>query len=89
VAPVIYPNPVRDQETFNVQLTLSNPADVVDIKVFTTAFRKVIEQKQVPASGVISIELKDKSGTPMADGLYYVVIQTSQGRFVSKLLILR
>jgi hypothetical protein len=39
--------------------------------------------------GVLTLELKDKTGVPLASGLYYVAVQTKAGRSVGKLLILR
>jgi hypothetical protein len=63
----------------------------LQVKVFTAAFRVVIERKfpnQTP--GVpLSIDPIDQWGTPLASGLYYVVVQTPIGKTVGKLLILR
>jgi hypothetical protein len=64
----------------------------VTIEVFTTAFRRVNEITlfNVPAGlNDIALPLTDREGAPLANGLYYVVVQTPQGRFVTKLLILR
>jgi len=75
-----------------ISVTLAEAASKVKIVVFTTAFRKVqsIERDQVPI-GVLSValELKDKWGAPLANGIYYVVVTTQQGRSVGKLLIFR
>jgi hypothetical protein len=76
----------------SLEIALQSPADSVNIKVFTTAFRKVAEQtySQVPAGvSTLSIDLKDKTGVPLANGLYYVVVRTPAGRTIAKLLILR
>jgi flagellar hook assembly protein FlgD len=90
--PVLYPNPVMGSGPVSLQVVLQNPADSVDIKVFTIAFRKVTEQteSQVPAGvSTFAVDLKDKTGVPLANGLYYMVVKTPQGRTVLKLLILR
>lgn len=64
----------------------------MDVKVFTAAYRKVNEKSsgQVPA-GVLSLplDLTDRTGSPLANGIYYVVVQTGQGRNICKLLVLR
>jgi hypothetical protein len=44
--------------------------------------------QQVPASAEIGIELKDKTGKPLASGLYYVVVSVGGQKSVGKLLIL-
>jgi hypothetical protein len=61
------------------------------LKVFTLAFRKVLDKEwtQTPVGADISVELKDQGGTPLANGLYYLVIERTEGRIVKKLLILR
>lgn len=75
-----------------MQFTLPSPADSVEVMVFTTAFRKVegIGLSNVP-EGVsdVALPLTDPWGSPLADGLYYVVIRAPQGRMIVKLLILR
>jgi hypothetical protein len=85
---VIFPNPVTGEFT-HIRINVKNPTDTVDVKVFTIAFRKVIDaQTQVP-TGVYQLDLHDKNGTFLANGLYYIVVTTPQARFVQKLLILR
>jgi len=73
-------------------MVFQNSSDSVKLKIFTTAFRKVREEA-LPASGAglqtFVVELKDSRGSPLANGLYYLVVQTPQGRFIEKLLILR
>jgi hypothetical protein len=44
---------------------------------------------QVGAGQTVTVELKDRQGTPLADGLYYLVVTTNRGRTVLKLLVLR
>jgi rhamnogalacturonan endolyase len=88
---VLFPNPVTGPGPVTLQIHLSNPGQV-SISVFTTAFRRVneITLSNVPA-GITNeaLPLTDKEGTPLANGLYYVVVNTPQGRFVVKLMVLR
>ena len=37
----------------------------------------------------ITLNLTGKSGNPLSNGIYYVVVTTSSGRAVGKLLVLR
>jgi hypothetical protein len=88
---VIYPNPATGSGPVSLVLTLTSPGNV-SIKLFTTAFRKVNETSfSTLAVGTVTlpIELKDKSGTALADGIYYLIVSTPQGRSIKKLLILR
>jgi hypothetical protein len=67
-----------------------NPADF-EADLFTLAFRKVtgrIYSHQPPGVGA-TLELKDDWGKPLANGIYYVVVQAKGLRWVEKLLILR
>ncbi len=87
---VLYPNPSNGTEPLFIAVPLTAPADV-KVQIFTTAFRKV-QEKTYPSQPVgipVSITLNDREGTPLASGLYYVVVITPQGRSIGKLLILR
>jgi hypothetical protein len=87
--PVVYPNPVSGG-TVAVDPALTGVSDV-KVAVFTTAFRKV-QEKDYPQKGPgqsVSLPLVDRGGSPLADGLYYLVVTTNQGRFILKLLVLR
>lgn len=88
--PVIYPNPCDGTKPAQIHTGLTAPSDV-KVVIFTAAFRKVQERffPQVPAGASISLEVSDRWGTPLASGLYYVVVQSSQGRNICKLLVLR
>lgn len=89
---VVFPNPATGPGPVTVQITLSSPADRVDLLVFTTAFRRVneIALANLP-EGVTdaALPLTDSWGKPLADGLYYVVVGTPQGRLITRLLVLR
>ena len=76
----------------NLQFTISRFASQVTIKLFTTSFRmiKEITLNNVPAGLVqTQLDIKDNAGIPLANGLYYVVVTTPQGRAVGKLLVSR
>ena len=88
--PVIYPNPASGS-TVTIQLPVASAANV-RVQVFTVAFRKVKEQTfaNLPmGTSTISIPLTDNEGNQLANGVYYVVIQTNQSKWVEKLLVLR
>jgi hypothetical protein len=86
---IVFPNPSTGG---TVQL---NPgltsASNVSIEIFTVAFRKVavLNDANVQPGASLPVPLVDKGGTPLASGLYYLVVQTNQGRTIVKLLILR
>ena len=86
--PVIYPNPCPGSET-TLQLPEPN-AENLTVKIFTLSFREVqtIEINQVSGDS-IQIPLYDKGGHPLANGLYYFVIELGGNRWINKVLILR
>lgn len=63
----------------------------VRVEIFTTAFRKVQDETfpNVPPGVAVEVELKDKWGNPLADGLYYLVLLVDGSRSIGKLMILR
>jgi hypothetical protein len=86
---VIYPNPVTIGGTVTLHLFLAGPSDV-KVQIFTLTSRKVQEEvfPQVPVGTDLTLSLVDKWGTPLANGLFYVVVNTNRVRWVGKLLIL-
>jgi hypothetical protein len=89
--PVIYPNPATGAGPVSIRLPNYSGTAAVTVKVFTTAFRMVNDftlQGQ-PGGGDIALPLTNRSGAPLANGLYYVVVYTPQGRSIEKLLIIR
>jgi ribosomal protein L2 len=89
---VLYPNPVTGPGPIEIQITLNQPENDVVLSIFTTAFRKVnvMDLGALPVGvDTIPIELKDHRGGDLANGLYYIVVQSSEGRFIGKLLISR
>jgi hypothetical protein len=103
--PAIFPNPSNGTQPVTVAVTLNQPSSTLTVQVFTVAFRKVEDNEvsstspgvqAATATGTnaktwyVPLSLNDKWGTPLASGLYYVVVSNHNGyRSVSKLLLLR
>jgi hypothetical protein len=91
VAPVIYPNPVKNSNTTTLVIGFAKPTDWLQIKVFTVAHRRVknVTLQSLPAGmNTIPLNMTDDWGKPLADGLYYVLITTPDQKFIKKLLVL-
>jgi hypothetical protein len=89
--PFLVPNPVRGSGPVTIQFSLASPASHVTVEVFSLGSRLVDKKTwfNLPAgNNDLSLFLTDKEGMLLANGLYFVVIQTPQGRFILKLLIL-
>jgi hypothetical protein len=89
--PVLYPNPTNGLQPVQIKLPNYPGVGMVTIEVFTTAFRKVNTEgfpNQVGGSSV-PLALTGRNGVPLANGVYYVLVQSPAGRSVLKLLILR
>jgi len=89
----LYPNPLQGSGNPTLQIYFSQPHDYVSVKVFTTAFRKVYDDRvdYVPA-GTFTYSIASarfKGGESIANGLYYVLVTTPSDRWLKKLLILR
>lgn len=87
---ILYPNPANGTQPVTILVPRGSLTNV-RVQIFTVAFRKVLEENLLnPPLGVpIAVNLTDKSGVPLASGLYYVVVTTNQGRYVGKLIVLR
>ena len=75
-----------------LQLNLPVPAGRVSVAIYTTAFRKVAELSlgSMPAGITdVTLNLTDRFGAPLANGLYYLWVQVDGKRTLLKLLILR
>ena len=91
VSPIIYPNPSTGLGQVQVYVPWLTKTSDVKVQIFTASFRKVKETifpKVLPGVGV-TLTLTDQGNTPLANGLYYIVVTTAQGRGVAKLLIIR
>ena len=88
--PVLYPNPVSGPGPVTIQLPNYPGTGKVTVQVFTTAFRMVNEFTVNEAGGSKApLPLTDRSNNPLANGLYYVAVQTPAGKSILKLLVLR
>ena len=89
--PTLYPNPVRSGNTASIALPgLKNQANV-RVQVFTIKYRKIQDEifpNVQPGSSVLLV-LADQKGSPLSNGLYYLVISYPGQRSTLKLLILR
>ncbi|HTC22073.1 MAG TPA: hypothetical protein VK859_14550, partial [bacterium] len=88
---VIYPNPGTGTEPVQIVFQSDGSGDV-KLFLFTTAFRKVLEENLGPlpaGTQATTLELRDQRGTILANGLYYVVISQGSKRLVGKLLVIR
>jgi hypothetical protein len=90
--PIAYPNPVLGGETVTVNVPLGEASESVVLQVFTTAYRKILEENLGPmAAGMndVGLTLRDDKAKALANGIYYIVVTTPQGRAIGKLVILR
>jgi hypothetical protein len=100
VSAVVYPNPVTLGGTFNV--ALRDASSDVRLVVYSIAYRKIKEQPvsaqqlqpSVDSSGKAffatpPLDLTDSKGGPLANGLYYVKVETTAGKKTLKLLLMR
>lgn len=85
--PVLFPNPATGDQ---VKLALPYGQDT-KVSIYTTSYRMVREIKVglVQPGTVLTIDLSDKVGSALANGVYYVVVTTLNSRWTGKLLILR
>lgn len=89
---MIYPNPVSGPGPVVVEVNLTSAQADVTVVIFTTAFRKVNEidlGALPPGVTDFNLDLRDHWGRDLANGLYYVVVRTSQGKLTAKLLVNR
>jgi hypothetical protein len=89
---VLYPNPLKEDGPVHLKIPFDRPHDYVNVRVFTTAFRNIYENKTLFISeGVFEMDLDPVrfKGSPPANGFYYVVIDIPGRRWIAKLLILK
>ena len=89
---MVYPNPVTDGQPVTVELALAQDTQDLSLTVFTTAFRK-INQINYGAKNkgtlLLPLPMVDKRNSPLANGLYYLVVNTPDGRAIGKLILSR
>ncbi len=86
--PVIFPNPAPGP-TVNILPPPYLGSSNITVKVFTVAFRKVKEQNygSIASGTTVPLDLTDKWGTPLASGMYYIMVTTNAGRSIGKLIV--
>jgi hypothetical protein len=87
---VVYPNPAPGP-IVNVLPPAYGGISNLRIEIFTAAFRKVQDETftNIPSGTAVTIALIDRWGTTLGNGIYYLVVTTSKGRTIGKLLIQR
>jgi hypothetical protein len=87
---VIYPNPVTGP-TVNVLPPAYLGVSDVQVEIFTIAFREVQNEifRSIPSGVAVKVELIDRQGAPLADGIYYIVVIVDGHRSIGKLLVIR
>lgn len=89
---VLYPNPVTLGTS--VKLSMSENANTIKVRLFTSAYRKALEtnglsQPDETGRYYYPIELKDDKGSPLGNGLYYAVVESANFKKTLKLLVAR
>jgi hypothetical protein len=87
---LIYPNPVSGP-TVQILPPAYSGITSVRVEIYTLAFRKVQDKTYppMPSGTAITLTLTGKSGNPLANGVYYVVVTVDGHRSIGKLLVLR
>jgi hypothetical protein len=89
--PVPFPNPDLGTLPVNVAFVLQNLTPNLEIKMFTTAFRKVWHTtlQNVPAGyNQVPLPLNIPGGLNLANGIYYIVVSDGKSRGVGKLMLI-
>jgi hypothetical protein len=86
----IYPNPVTGP-TVNILPPYYAGFSNVRVEIFTLGFRKIIDLtfNSLLAGKAIPLELVGRAGSPLANGVYYVVVTFNEMHSTGKLLVLR
>jgi hypothetical protein len=89
---VVYPNPSDGSQPVSWTAPGRVDGSDINVQIFTTAFR-LVQQIEVGKTSLGAklepIKLEDKTGKPLASGLYYVVVTVDSKKSIGKLLILR
>jgi hypothetical protein len=87
---LVYPNPIKDGGKITLLVPVVAGTDL-RLEWFTLAFRKVggLEVHLSSAGGSVLLDLVDKQGRPLANGIYYLVASGGDRHWVVKLMVLR
>jgi mannan endo-1,4-beta-mannosidase len=90
VGPVLCPNPVTGPGPMRLIWNLERPS-YIRVRWYTLSFRKVFEVSYPMVQGSVDIpfDLRDQNGIALANGLYYLFIETNAGKWTKKCLILK
>lgn len=85
----IFPNPAKGVSEVTLAPFLTGISDV-RVQIYTTAFRKVLDTTfpQTSPGQYLTLPLLDASDRSLANGLYYVMVTTAQGKTLLKLIVL-
>jgi len=88
---VPYPNPsVGGPVYFRVA---GGPYDSVTLSVYTVASRRIFFSQETLTNGGFSWDLLDQAGGALSNGVYWAVIETTQGgskqKYTRKILVLK
>jgi len=88
--PVIYPNPISGLGPAHLSVPLTGVSDV-KVTLYSSAFRSLnsLSCSNVAPGTVLDIPLTDRNGNPLANGVYYLVVQAQGKRWIVKLMVLR
>jgi hypothetical protein len=89
---MVYPNPVDGSGKVTVTVDLTYSLYGAKLKIYTLAFRKIDEMTigNIPAGPWrYSFVLKNTGGGILANGLYYVVLDSLYDKRIAKLLLIR
>ena len=89
-SPVIYPNPISGPGPAHLAVPLTGTANV-QATLYTSSFRRInsFSWSNVTPGTVLDIPLTDQNGNPLANGVYYLLVQAQGKRWVIKLMVLR
>jgi hypothetical protein len=74
--PVLYPNPLKENGPTRLVLGLTSQADVT-WELYTASFRKIGQGARLLAAtgDEVLLEAADAKGSPLANGLYWIVVE--------------
>ena len=103
--PTLSSTPAPTMQPGPIPVLSDNPSDGSPIQVLPQAFTgvspvtvQIFTDKFIPVQskfygtmslGWVTLELTDSAGQPLANGMYYIVVTTKDGKATAKLLLLR
>jgi hypothetical protein len=86
----LYPNPASGTSV-KVLPKLYVGTSNVRVRVYSLSGRKVMDENfwNIPSGQAVDLLLKDHKGVFLSNGIYYLIVDTSEGSSKGKLLVLR